>query len=286
MNELEAAKILADNLRIFSERGELSAKQRRLCAEELCLRWSQSEPDQTAQERYRSFCGLIPDAMPEDKALLCRHLSGRLKEKEGFGGEDMGVAGSHGRIALVRNRYTEEAFSCFSEIVSGAKPHYPSSFTEVCEEVFDHRCEFGILPVENTQDGRLFSFYTMLNRYELRICADCVLETEGPAGVIRFALIGRHMPDRLPREVDGWNLECSVTAPIGEFPADILRVAPMFGATLQKIDSLPVLYDDGLARFYFTFRLPRKEAIAQDLYLTMEHPYYAPIGYYPSLTEF
>ncbi len=286
MNETDAARILAENLLVFSERGELSAKQRNLCAEELCLRWSRSRPEQTAQERYREFCAAVPHALPEDKARLCRHLSVRLKEREGFGGEDTGVAGTHGRIALVRNRYTEEAFSCFSEIVSGAKPHYPTSFASVCEDVFDRRCEFGILPIENTQDGRLFSFYAMLNRYELRICADCSLETENLAGVIRFALIGRHMPDRMPRDSEDWNLECSVTASLGEFPSDILRVASLFGATLQKIDSIPVLYDDGLVRFYFTFRLPRSEAVAFDLYLTMEHPYYAPIGHYPSLTEF
>ncbi len=286
MNETQAAKILSENLRVFSQRGELSATQRRLCAEELCLRWSRSEPEQTAQERYRGFCALTQSPSPEDKARLCLHLAGRLKERDGFGGEDTVMAGRHGRIALVRNRYTEEAFSFFSEIVSGAKPHYPSSFVSVCEDVFDRRCEFGILPIENTHDGRLFSFYAMLNRYELRVCADCALETEDPAGVIRFALIGRHSPDRLPRDAENWNLECSVTARLGDFPADILQVAPLFGASLQKIDSIPVLYDDGLIRFYFTFRLPRAEAVAFDLYLTMEHPYYVPIGHYPSLTEF
>ena len=283
MNETEALRVLTNNLRVFSERGALAESQRASCMEELILRFCRAEPEQTAQERYRAFCRLVPDATPEDKADLCRALAPRLKADR-FGMEKGSVAGIRGRIALVRNQYTEEAFSCFSDILIGAKPYYPSSFAEVCEEVFDHRCEFGILPIENTQDGRLFGFYGMLNRYELRICADCALETEDPSGILRFALIGRHLPERLPR-VKRWNLECSITADRDSFPAELPRIAPRFGAKLEKIDSLPVLYDDNRSRFYFTFRLPREEAVAFDLYLTMEHSFYAPLGHYPSLTE-
>lgn len=285
MNETKAVEILTENLRIFSERSALSEQQRVGCAEELFLRWSRAEPEQTAQERYREFCRLFPDARASDKARLCRHLAPRLRDSERYLGEEGRAAGIHGRVALVRNRYNEEAFSCFSEVLMSAKPSYSPTFSDACEDVFGNRCEFAILPIENTHDGRLFGFYSMLDRYELKICADCALEAENPTGIIRYALIGKHVPDRLPR-VDRWNLECSVTARLGEFPTDLLEVAPLFGATPEKIDSLPVLYDDGLCRLYFTFRLSRKEADAFDFYLTMEHPHYTPIGQYPSLTEF
>lgn len=193
------------------------------------------------------------------------------------------VAGAHGRIALVRNRLNEEAYRVFSQAITASKAHYLPSFSDTCEDVYDNRCEFGILPIENTTDGKLFGFYAMLDRYELKICAACRLEPDHSEGTVRYALIGKNLPSRIPKNAE-WLFECSVVTEIGKFPTDVVEITSVFDATIIKIDSLPVLYDDGLQKIYFTFRIPKQHADALHFYLTMEHARYSLLGFYPILT--
>ncbi|MBQ2999621.1 MAG: hypothetical protein IJD64_04090 [Clostridia bacterium] len=290
MEKKEEIKILCDNIEIFSNRKTLSEKQRALAMSQWLSRFL-SESDDTPSHLYDRFCSSFTTEeipTPEDRALLCAQLANhpsfqkKLLSHSPLEGREGAASGSHGRIALVRNRYNEEAFSIFEHTVQGAKPEFFSSFSDACEEVFDNLCEYCILPVENTGDGRLFGFYSMIDRYELKICSVCELETESPPETIRYALVGKHLPRRIPQNTD-WNFECCVSAEAEEFPYDIFRVAPVFSATPIKIDSLPILYDDRAHRFYLTFRVPRHLAYAFDLYLSKEHPRYTAIGLYPIL---
>ena len=279
-------EILCDNIRVYRERGSLSEQQRELCLSHLIDRFLSLEEAEEPDLLYRRFIQLLPDADRTDRARLCLRLTQHPRCASAFsaglsgGGEELPSAGAHGKIALVRNRYTEEALDRFSVAMIGAKPSYAASFSDACEEVYTGSSEFCILPLENTENGRLFGFYALLDRYELRICAAHELEAE--PGRIRYALIGKGLPNRLPKQLR-WNFECSVATEIGTSPADILQTASELSARLLKIDSLPVLYDDGLQRFYFTFDTDRANALALDLYLSMEHARYTPIGLYPVL---
>ncbi len=290
MEKKEEIKILCDNIEIFSNRKALSEKQRALALSQWIHRLL-SESEDTPTAIYEHFCAPLARQellTPEDRANLCAQLANdpslqkKLIASSPLQSNEAAASGSHGRIALVRNRYNEEAFSIFERSVQGAKPEFFSSFSDACEEVFDNLCEYCILPVENTGDGRLFGFYSMIDRYELKICAVCELETENTPETIRYALVGKHSPRRLPKNTD-WNFECYISAEAEAFPYDIFRVAPIFEATPIKIDSLPILYDDRAHRFYLTFRIPRHLAYAFDLYLSKEHPRYTAIGLYPIL---
>ena len=290
MEQKEGRTILAENIRIFSERITISTKQRELALEQ----WSNTLlalKDTNPNDLYERFCSALPkdtSLCAEDRAAFCAHLAKspahqkKLATIASFHDLDLAQSGSHGRIALVRNRYNEEAFAVFEPFIQGAKAEFFSSFADACEEVFDNLCEFCILPIENTENGRLFGFYAMLDRYELKICATCTLEHEDSHDSVRYALVGKHLPRRIPKNSE-WNMECCISAQAEDFPYDIFRTAPLFHATPIKIDSLPLLYDDGAHRIYFTFRIPRAMAYAFDLYLRLEHPRYAPIGLYPLL---
>ncbi len=290
MEKKEELKILCDNLEIFSQRKALSEKQRTLSLSQWINRLL-SEQSEDPSYLYEQFCSAFSSReilTPEDRALLCAQLTKnsvfqkKLIALSQLHAEESAASGSHGRIALVRNRYNEEAFAVFEHSVQGAKPEFFSSFSDACEEVFDNLCEFCILPVENTGDGRLFGFYSMIDRYELKICAVYELESENAPETIRYALVGKHLPRRIPKDA-AWNFECYVSAEAEKFPYDIFRVAPIFEATPIKIDSLPILYDDRAHRFYLTFHLPRHLAYAFDFYLSKEHPRYTAIGLYPIL---
>jgi len=290
MDKKEEFKILRNNVEIFSQRQQLSEKQRTLALSQYVNRLL-AEPFEDPNRLYEQFCSSFANQellSPEDRAFLCARLASNpavqktLMLHSELHAEENAASGSHGRIALVRNRYNEEAFSIFERSVQSAKTEFFSSFSDACEEVFDNLCEFCILPVENTGDGRLFGFYSMIDRYELKICAVCELESETAPETIRYALVGKHLPRRIPKNAT-WNFECYVSAEAEDFPYDIFRVAPIFEATPIKIDSLPILYDDRANRFYLTFQLPQHLAYAFDLYLSKEHPRYTAIGLYPLL---
>jgi hypothetical protein len=203
-------------------------------------------------------------------------------KRNSFSGEEIS-AGSHGKVAIVRNSYNEYAFSRISRVITHPKEVFVSSFTSACEEVYDGRCEFCILPVESSQSGRLFSFYSMLDRYELRICASCELESDdGSEGSVKYALIGRALPDRIAKN-SSWSFEFSVISDGGRVLSDISGVSEIFGARLIKIDSLPVEYDGRLQKYYFTFGLPETSIAAFDLFLENEYARYDAVGLYPTV---
>ncbi|MBO5939152.1 MAG: hypothetical protein J6Q82_06605 [Clostridia bacterium] len=292
MDLTKEQQIFKENIRIFSERSAISERQRELSLD-LCINALLAEKESDPLELYARFSSNFPSNSTftsEDRAKFFARLAKSAPHQKtmitqtSFRDDESTQSGAHGRIALVRNRYNEEAFAIFDPFVQGAKAEFLSSFSDACEEVFDNLCEFCILPIENTESGRLFGFYSMLDRYELKICATCTVEHDDSPDTVRYALVGKRLPHRIPKNTE-WNLEYCVSAESAEFPYDIFRVAPIFEATPIKIDSLPILYDDGAHRIYFTFRLPRAMAYAFDLYLSSEHPRYTAIGLYPILNH-
>jgi hypothetical protein len=284
-NEIE---ILSENIRTISLRREAARRQRDICILELIQRLLQSNTECSPTELILQLRETLNGAEHSDFAHLLRAMTEdtasakRLYEYGSFAVDYQTAPGAHGRIALVKNRYNEEAIEHFSGALIGAKHHYVTSFSIACEEVLSGRCEYAILPVENSSDGRLIGFYSMLDRYDLRICASCELETEERPGRVRYGLVGRKTPDRIPKE-SVWNLEFSVAEDDGSFPSDVIDVSRLFDAELLRVDSVSVSYDDGMQRYYFTFRVPDRCALAFDLYLSTLHEHYTPIGLYPIL---
>lgn len=290
MKHDQAIQILSKNIQVFSERKTGAQRQRRVCVQQLLEQvYNQAKP-QTADVFLKQFRHAFPQSDFHDRALACLYLSQKLHPTFTFPvglpstATEHPAPGAHGKICLVRNRLNESAYEIFSASVVAAKSCYLSSFSEACEDVFDNRCEFGILPIENTSDGKLFGFYSMLDRYELKICAVCHLEPANSEGTVRYALIGKHLPDRIPKQAE-WNFEGMIVTRIGKFPKEILDVASEFQADLIQIDSIPILYDDGLQKIYFTFQISPENAAAFHLYMSQEYARYALIGCYPILND-
>ena len=289
MTDEQAIEIFSENLQILSDRTKDTERQREICVRQLLDRLCISQSAPSPRDCYDAFQRIVTSSRPSDRALLC--LSAFEASGVGeipsydffFPATEETPTQIHGKIALVRNRLNERAYQIFSKAITAAKGYELPSFSGTCEDVFDNRCEFGILPLENTTDGRLFGFYGMLDRYELRICAACHLEPENAEGSVRYALVGKKLPSRIPKGVE-WNLECAIVTQIGNFPTDILEIAPLFDAELLKIDSLPLQYDDRLQKIYFTFRLPASKAAALHFYFTTEYARYSLLGVYPILT--
>ena len=289
MNNERKNNVLRENLEICEKRRNLLLKQYRLCADTLALSLCNEFPSASAEELYLRFKEIVPINDAVITAILCRHIASKKETSSSYiseslfsqiGMNDSPTAGSHGRISYVRNRYNDFAYERFSEIVRNAKFSYAPSFVQSCEDVINGVCEYVILPIENTSDGRLFGFYSMLDRYELRICAVTTIENDEALNV-QYALVGKTVPRRLKKE-ENCNFEFSISREDDSRLVDFLRVAHEFSAIPKKIDTLRLEYDQELYKYYFTFCIPCNEAYAFSLYLSLEYPNYTPIGLYPT----
>ena len=168
---------LCDNLSFLHERRLLSERQTEMAQEMLIDELLAQYPNDAPDKLYGRFLSLVPFADSVARVRFCmalcrqRQKDPSLSIEELFGINEQPSAGSHGKIAYVKNRYNEQAFARFSEMLPNAKPEYTSDFIEACESVYDGRCRYCVLPIENDLDGRLFRFYAMADRYELKLCA-------------------------------------------------------------------------------------------------------------------
>lgn len=147
------------------------------------------------------------------------------------------------RIACLDSPLFSDAHTHFAPLLSSTEPHPCATFPEVLEEVVAENAHFGVLPIENARDGKLFRFYEQIERHELHIYATkstVIGESEGPT---RIALVSK-TPPPLPRDAEKV-IECVVFEEDAFSLCDILFVAASSGITLRRIDSLPASFGRG-----------------------------------------
>lgn len=281
---LRDISIHLNNLQILDQRRKLNDAQTELTVDMLSeLLYRADSP----ADAYRHFRETFENADMISKARFCKNAYNAYKKSEKeterpdfYDVQDSVPAGAHGKIAIVRNRYNESAYTALSKFVSRAKLVYAPSFISACEDAYDGKCQYCILPVADSQNGRMFGFYSAIDRYELRVCASCNVDAENASESVKYALVGRVLPDRAHKS-NQRRFEFSVISHTGKIIAEITEAATVFGADLAAVDSLPVEYGDELQKYYFTFRMPAADIRGLDLYLSEEYASYAPVGYYP-----
>lgn len=285
MTPKEKQKILNQNLREFEKRRDLADQQKALTALELAQLYCEQHTD--AINIYDIPSALSSDFSVNDEIVflseICRSsLAEQIKASLFIGSSEPTSAGAHSKISYLKNRYNDIAFEHFSHTVANAKPDYASSFAECCESVFDGRCEYCILPIMNSSDGRLMSFYSLLDRYELKICATVDIDKDDSSISFKHALIGRSCKEQRQRaqRTQRYIFEFSLISEGTEFFAPLLEAANRLGAKLSSIDSLPVEYTPDTQKFFFSFSLPSQGALAFRLFVALKHQTYTPIGFY------
>ncbi len=155
---------------------------------------------------------------------------------------------ARGRIAYMVGAFADEAFERFARLIPHARVAPSGSFVDACEEVRSGLCEYAILPLENTQSGKLTAFSQLILRCGLSIVAVCDLENRTVEGqVTRFALLQK-ATDRLcclpstpaaPLYLE--LLHTTLVPPLSE----LLSAATFCGLTLTRADTLPRGEDRG-----------------------------------------
>ena len=277
-----------ENLLIFRLRSKNVSEQERLALHQIAKAIiSERESDNLIDiaESYRKVtepggaidCLILAQAVNDDP-LLRQHA----KSACFIGTENYILPGSHSRIAFTKNEINEIAFEIFSGRINNAKAVPTRSLEDACESVNSGESEFCILPIENMGSGKLLGFYSMLDRYELKICDICDVESDENANTVRYALAGKNCKEPSERSVQNndYIFEFTIADTNGNFICQLQNIISCCGADLISVNSRPAQYDVQLQRFIFTVRLHGTKLLLLRTALVMSYNSYIPIGFY------
>ena len=285
MTDTKKEQILILNLQEFYKRENLVKQQKNITLSELARHYC--ETCSNADDILKSLKEITDLLSADDKMVFLSELchsefSAKLKDILFIGSAEPTSAGAHSKISYLKNKYNDTAFEYFSHSIANAKPDYASSFTECCENVFDGRCEYCILPLINSRDGRLLSFYSLLERYELKICGVIDIDSEDATSTIKHALIGRSCKElrKKIQKNQKYIFEFYITSDNTNFLSPLFEAANQVGATLTCIDSIPTEYAPHLQKFFISFSVSSHNLLSLRLFVALNHSAYTPLGIY------
>lgn len=178
--------------------------------------------------------------------------------------------------ALVTGGYADNAFASFREEYSRIRhtllrPHHADRIQSACDCVLDGEADFAVIPVWNDRDGRLRSFYAMIDSFDLKILS--VTNVPTGDGRTRFALCGS---DAGPLYASPEYMEFSVPDREG-IAADVADAVRAHGHLPVDMSSSP--NGRGESRLNMTVKASGDIRPAL-LYLNLFHPDYNITGIY------
>jgi prephenate dehydratase len=96
------------------------------------------------------------------------------------------------------------------------------------------------VPIENTSDGKLANFYSIIDRYELKIWSTCEIESSDGDQVTRYALLTRRLI--IPNS-DHCYVEFSFVSTQANTLRNIIEISSLLELSVHRIDSLPLRYN-------------------------------------------
>lgn len=282
-------EIVAKNLHYIRERELKLMRLRALEVEEL-LPPELPEP-YGMRELSRVWRGITraEDYDAETKALLCRHIFNVYRSR----GVDMaelmlrergkvddwlaGINGTPPTVVYVGNPYADEAKRrLFGD--SQARERVCRSFSELCDDISTGVGDGCMIPIENTSDGKLMSFYSVIDRFELKILRACDIDNSDGSQATRYALLSRRACR--PSDEGEHYLEFSFTLSGQNELYGLLRVAEQMSLQPSRFDSVPQRYDEAASTLYPVLRGRGDDLLCFLLYLKLELHGHTFIGLY------
>ena len=186
-------------------------------------------------------------------------------------------------IAYVGNRYSEEAWRIFSSHFPGTGPHVYNSFAEMCEDTASGATDACIIPVENISDGKLLSFYSLIERHDLKISALCDITNEDDTKRTRYALLRRHIcrPEAGDSDRGMYHdifFEFSFSPSPGITLDEILHTTVLCGLKIYRVDSVPLSYNESSFIFHIVLLGSIEDIVTYAVFLQLCMAQYTPIG--------
>lgn len=230
---------------------------------------------------------LTVDKIQLYKYCLSDHNIGRDLSESLFGQDEKCHPDAVGRVAYIKNNYADAAYLMFSKSISSPRSKYFSSIQAVCEEVYSGSCEYCILPIETDVDGKLMTFYSTIDKYELKIHSVCTVRYSDNQSYTKFALlkksfagIGIFNAPQAYLNKRMLEVKISQTSHNDSPLYNILKAADACSLKIQRIDSLPLSYNKDLLGYYVVFSVNQADFKTFLIYLSLEFPQSYVIGFY------
>lgn len=97
------------------------------------------------------------------------------------------------RIVYRKAHGADIAFEKFASLLPDAAALYRDNFPNVCDSVALGDADMCILPYENTEDGKLSGFYRLIENYDLKIAASCLVRSDNREDKTRYLLLSRNL---------------------------------------------------------------------------------------------
>lgn len=190
-----------------------------------------------------------------------------------------------GKVACQQNHYSDRVFFAFSDrgILKSPKAVYRSTFSDICEDVYNGFAEYGILPAGNSSEGKLLRFVSLIEKYELKITASCSISSENGT-TNEFVLLKKYADVSTFPVLEKSFLQFSVVPEHRETLRELLTAAEFCSLYPERLDSLPAR-DGGAIAYYPVFRTDGADLITFITYLSIDLPQAVPIGLYQMITE-
>ncbi len=220
------------------------------------------------------------------KAWLCMEIYRLLSAKKQlspslfFPDSEMIPPNAYNRIVYQRSSYADSAYLKFAPLLTVSRASYAHSFPSACEDVYNGLCEFCILPLENSAEGLLSTFFRLIERYDLKIAATCDISGADHSRTSRFALLRRNLTPVLdPKQKE---LYFSFCVDAGGRPtvSELLLAAELYQIEIYRMDSFSKREGKEIPSVRLTLRTDAERLYAYLLYLAMEMPHCNPIGFY------
>ena len=187
------------------------------------------------------------------------------------------------RVAYLKNSYNDNAYMQFSALLTSPRAAYFGSVSDVCESVYNGNCDYCILPVETSGDGKLISFYEMILKYGFKINAVCDLHSE--KGYTKYALLSKRFAigsSGLRSKARNRYFEFIFTENDGLSLEDALCAASFCSLKLRRIDTLNVSHEKSIKGDLICpiFRADGSDMQTFMSFLAIDCPDFIPIGLY------
>jgi len=182
----------------------------------------------------------------------------------------------------LKNSFNDSAYLAFSDFLASPTAHYADSVTEVCSCVLDGRCEYCILPIETSNDGKLLSFLRAIIKFGLKINLVFDLKSKDSDNLTRYALLSLKSISAVPtsriRNKERF-FDFIIPDTDNMSVSEVIMSAQLCSLEPERIDTI-TLNSDSQRFFCMSFKTNHADIGTFVSYLAIDCPDFIPLGLY------
>lgn len=253
------------------------------------------DSDKIINKNQKSINSIYSALSLKERLLICESISNTYTHGEKincesfFAFEKVEISNSaKDKIAYLKSSYNDAAYLEFSRLLNSPRASYYDSIANVCESVYNGTCEYCILPLETSIDGKLSSFYDLILKYGFKICAVYDFHHQESAKITRYGLIGRNL------DIKGTDLKTKSKIRFLEFVfsedsypsvVDVLSASEFCSMKLRRIDTLNTSSSRGSKAPLICpiLRVDSADLNTFLMFMAIDSPSFKPLGIYTQI---